>query len=61
MSAQSERAHEQARKFVHQHHYMYATDVDYWVQIIAIQLLNFYQEETREETETIEREISKYL
>jgi len=61
MSAQSERAHEQARQFVHRHHDKFTTDIDYWVQIIAIQLLNFHQEETREQTENIEREISKYL
>jgi hypothetical protein len=61
MSAIHQRAHEQARQFVQRHNDKFETDIDYWVQIIAIQLLNFHQEETREQTENIEREISKYL
>ena len=61
MNQSSQRAHEQARLFVQKHQYMFATDIDYWVQIISIQFLKFHQEETREQTETIEREIAKYL
>jgi hypothetical protein len=61
MSQSSERAHEQARQFVKQYEYIFSTNIDFWVQIISIQFLKFHQEETREQTENIEREIAKYL
>jgi hypothetical protein len=61
MSQTSQRAHEQARQFVKQYEYIFSTNIDFWVQIISIQFLKFHQEETREQTENIEREIAKYL
>jgi hypothetical protein len=61
MSQTSQRAHEQARLFVKQYEYIFSTNIDFWVQIISIQFLKFHQEETREQTENIEREIAKYL
>jgi hypothetical protein len=59
----TDRARQQAAQFIHQHHEMFAADIDFWTEAIAGQLLKFqFNEFKREVTQDqIDNELAKYL
>jgi hypothetical protein len=64
----TDRARQQAAQFIHEHHEIFAADIDFWTEAIAGQLLKFQFNEFKLEVTTshvsqqdIDNELAKYL